>query len=53
MQKISQASSVAPAFSASPLRGLRPDITVGWGLIVLAIAAVGALACAIAQARSS
>ena len=53
VQKISQASSVAPAFSASPLRGLRPDITVGWGLIVLAIAAVGALACAIAQARSS
>jgi hypothetical protein len=53
VQKISQASSVTPAFNASPLRGLQPDITVGWGLIVLVIAALGALAFAIVQARSS
>ncbi|HXA75292.1 MAG TPA: DUF2510 domain-containing protein [Acidimicrobiales bacterium] len=52
-QKISQASSVAPTFNASPLRGLQPDINVGWGLIVLVIAALGALVCAVVQARNS
>lgn len=53
VQKISQASSVAPTFNASPLRGLQPDVDVGWGLIVLVIAALGALVCAVMQARNS
>ena len=52
IQKISQAPSFAPSFSGTPLQGLQPDINVGWGLIVLLIAALGAVACAIAEARS-
>lgn len=51
VQKVSAAPSFAPFLSGTPLQGLRPDVNVGWGLIVLVVAALGALGCAIAEAR--
>jgi hypothetical protein len=52
VQKVSQASSVSSAVSPVA-RALQPDINVGWGLIVLALAALGAVVFAIVDTRNA
>jgi hypothetical protein len=54
VQKLSQVSPVHPGIGGpSALNALAPDINVGWGLIVLVIGALGALVCAIGEARKA
>ncbi len=51
LQKISQASS--PSVNGIPVSGLRPDNSIGWGLIVVVIGAIGALICAVGESRNA
>jgi len=53
LQKISQQSPAHPTFNGAPITALQASASVGWGLIVVVIGAVGALLCAVGQARSS
>ena len=52
-QKISQVSPGHPTFNGAPINALQANASVGWGLIVVVIGALGALLCAAGQARSS
>ena len=53
VQKISQQSPAHPTFNGAPITALQANASVGWGLIVVVIGALGALLCAVGQARSS
>lgn len=53
VQKISQVAPATESIAGRAVSGLSPDITVGWGLIVAVIGAIGALLCAISGARNA
>jgi hypothetical protein len=52
IQKVSAASS-HPTFNGTPVNALTANAGVGWGLIVVFIGALGALVCAIGEARKA
>ena len=52
-QKVSQASPAHPTLNGAPITAFQANASVGWGLIVVVIGALGALLCAVGQTRSS
>ena len=52
LQAIAQSS--APTFNGAPIKlPVQPTASVGWGLIVLLIGAVGAVVCALSEAKAA
>ena len=52
LQAIAQSS--APTFNGVPIKlPVQPNASVGWGLIVLLIGAVGAVLCAFSEAKAT